>query len=197
MTASDTVSFDYAGWREAMRRYAARLTDEFETRFGYPPGEQVVGDPTDVAIMDNTFPSHPAPVPETLLDFYREVSRVSLPDVWVGYFIAPLERVLDGLDGGDPVHMGGRWNTPIITFGSDGGGTMFALGMPQGTPVYVLPEGAVHDQVYEDSALPRIVAEDLPAFLGKLRDTMVAFLEDAPHEAGRYLTCRGGMACGY
>jgi hypothetical protein len=180
--------FDFAEWRNTTSRLAARIPDGFEEKFGYPPDDHEIAGPTDASIIDETIRDHSGSIPEVLLELYREIGEVSLPDLHVGYFIHPLERVVDGLGvGGDPLRMGGSWNVPIVVFGSDGGGAMFALGMPSGSPVYMLPEGPVRDQIYVDRMQPaRVVADDLGGFLAKLKASIEAFLA-GDIEGSRYI----------
>lgn len=160
---------DFAEWADEIRRLAAEFQAGFESRYGYPPGDHVISGPTDPAIMEEAA-SRTEAIPAVLLDFYRVCGGVSLPDVGVGYFVVPLRRVLDGLDVDDPVRMRGSWDVPIVVFGSDGGGTLFALHAESGEPAYALPSGPVHDQVYEDSLIPTsVIADDLPGFLAIVR----------------------------
>ncbi|MFI6098032.1 hypothetical protein ACIA8G_20940 [Lentzea sp. NPDC051213] len=45
--------------------------------------------------------------------------------------------------GTHPVRLDGRESIDVVTFGSDGGGTLFALGLPDGAPGYLLPPSGV------------------------------------------------------
>lgn len=160
---------DFAEWADETRMLAAEFQAGFESRYGYPPGDHVVSGPTDPSIIEEAA-SRADAIPVVLLDFYRMCGEVSLPDVGVGYFVVPLRRVLDGLDGDDPVRMRGSWDLPIVVFGSDGGGTLFALHAGSGEPAYALPPGPVHAQVYADSLTPAsVIADDLPGFLAIVR----------------------------
>ncbi|USX48966.1 hypothetical protein [Lentzea sp. HUAS12] len=49
------------------------------------------------------------------------------------------EQWLSSMDGRWPVRLDGPERIDVVSFGSDGGGTQFALGLPDGAPVYALP----------------------------------------------------------
>lgn len=163
--------FDYADWRDRTRVLAQRYQVNFEERFGYEPDDHTIGIPTGGDVIEEALRDCGDVMPSALIDFYRVCSEVSLPDLHAGYFISPLRRVIDGIAADDPVRMGGRWGKLIATFGSDGGGTLFALELGPGGPVYSLPPGRVDNQVYEEAATTpaTAIATDLPEFLMKLQ----------------------------
>ncbi|MEU4681086.1 SMI1/KNR4 family protein [Micromonospora sp. NPDC023737] len=171
---------DYNAWRDSMRRLTREIETNFELRFGYPPDVQYVGGPTSQEDIDEAQAQIVA-LPEELLRFYAHISEVSLPDVDSGYFIHSLRRVLDGRARADPIRIGAQWNLRISAFGSDGGGTLYALGSGDGGPgpVYALAPGPVRDQVYEDELGAVRLADDFNQFLLWLHAKTATFLGDS------------------
>ncbi|MEU7525111.1 hypothetical protein AB0A74_05210 [Saccharothrix sp. NPDC042600] len=160
------TGFDSDGWRADMAHAVNHLLLHFQARFGYPPDEQTIGGP---AAADELARASGV-LPEQLLTFYRHVSEVDLPDVFNGFFIHPLNTVLANLpDPLTPKHAPGLTDSSLVVFGSDGGGTLFALGTEDGV-VYVLPVGEIRDGAYlGGGAEPgRAVFQDLWDFLGWL-----------------------------
>ncbi|MGI5506291.1 hypothetical protein [Lentzea sp. CA-135723] len=165
--------FDYERWLTSMNELATRMTAGFQEKFGFPPYENGVeraeGEPEGLEAL-------PAP----LAEFYRHVAEVSLMNVFVGYAVWPAQHTISGLQGVQPIRLEGPGTVDVVTFGSDGGGTLFALGLPAGAPVYLLPPSGVdRSGVYDNSdSRAKVVATTLPEFLGKLHDV----LEDVVHD---------------
>jgi hypothetical protein len=166
------ADFDYETWANTVRESLASLVDVFETRYGYPPDRNVVevasgGISTDQASV----------LPESLGKLYTHFAELSLPDVHVGYFVHPLAKTLAGLDGSLPTEVRGIETFSIVTFGSDGGGSLFAVKSPEGAPVYLLPPGEVRDGVYIDNeSRARVVASTVPEFLKRLGGMIESYL---------------------
>ncbi|WP_097323002.1 hypothetical protein [Paractinoplanes atraurantiacus] len=101
---------------------------------------------------------------DALLAFHRVVAEVRLPDAGIGYWIH--RPPLPGEDPGHPRRLSdGR---PVVVFGSDGGGALFALPGGADGPVLRLSGGALLGETYDaDCAVE--VAADLRAFLTFLR----------------------------
>ncbi|MEU0880188.1 hypothetical protein ABZ345_16430 [Lentzea sp. NPDC005914] len=158
--------FDYERWITSMNGLADRLVAGFEEKFGYPPGENKVTPATEPV------PDGVDDLPAPLAEFYRHVAEVSLPDLQNGYFISNARHTVGGRDGRQIVRVEGALTSDLVTFGADGGGTHFALGLPDGAPVYQLPPGAVDRRgVYDDwDSRVRVVAASLPEFLTALHD---------------------------
>jgi hypothetical protein len=166
--------FDHERWIASMNELAAELTAGFQARFGYPPDENKVTPAT-------------GPLPEgveqllaPLAEFYRHVEQVSLPDLQNAYFVSMAQATVNGRDGRLPVRIEGPITADVVSFGSDGGGTLFALGLPDGAPVYMLPPSGFDDAgVYDDhDSRVRVVAANLPEFLEKLQVMLDDFLHD-------------------
>jgi hypothetical protein len=75
-------------------------------------------------------------------------------------------------------HVTGRHQADVVVFASDGGGTLFALASPTGSPVYRLPPGKVIAGIYETNDPDfNVVATDLGSFLARLGHAVQSFAE--------------------
>lgn len=167
------TEFDYAAWRTSIEQLLAPAMDNFTARFGYPPddNEVVPASPENVAVAEKSADV----VPGVLVDFYRHFSEVSLPDVHNGLFIHPLRQVLANETNGTPVRAPQLTDGAIVVFGSDGGGTLFALA-ETGAPVYFLPPGAVADGVYRGGLQePAVLTATFTDFLDWLTSVVAGF----------------------
>jgi hypothetical protein len=162
--------FDYERWLTSMDDLSARFVSGFIEKFGYPPGEN------GVSRAAGPLPDGVDELPAPLAEFYRHVSEVSLPDLQHGYFVSAARAVVNGRDGRLPVRIEGSDGTDVVSFGSNGGGTHFALGLLAGAPVYALPPSAVDRRgVYDNhDSQARVVAATLPEFLTKLHDLLAS-----------------------
>ncbi|GAA2475166.1 hypothetical protein [Winogradskya humida] len=132
-----------AAWRDDLDSRLQPFFAGFERIHGYPPG--------DNRIVAATSGEVDATVPHSLIDFYRVIEEVSLPDVGNGYWIHPADHDFSG-----------------GVFASDGGGILFAV-RADGT---VWRSGtASRDGEFEP------VAEDLKDFLDQLRRAVIRFIE--------------------
>jgi hypothetical protein len=162
---------DYGVWRAAIRDACDDLLRDFEARFGYEPGEHTVAGPTAAEVVAA---AETAGLPKPLTEFYRHVGEVSLPDAFIGFFVHPLRLVLANPTNGMPVRAPGLTDADIVVFGSDGGGQLFAVDSA-GSPVYLLPTGAIRDGAYLGGGLPgRVLAATFPDFLDWLLDAVRA-----------------------
>ncbi|GAB3329678.1 hypothetical protein RMN56_28340 [Micromonospora halotolerans] len=156
-------------WREDVTACLDRLLPGFEVRLGYPPGRHMVGGMAGeerFASLASTRPSG------DLLEWYRQVREVSLPDIGSGYFVHDPGLVVRR----EVASVRGRFTADVVVFASDGGGTLFAVSAVTGSPVYRLPAGEIVAGVYRSDD-PRfdVVAEDLTGFLDRLHDAVEVF----------------------
>ena len=162
-------------WVEEMREL---LTELAAADVGYEP---------DANQVLPVFTSQ-APVPEPLRPFYAACNGVSLPDVFVGYFIDTRERVAAAAARGEPVRIVGFLERPIHVFGTDGGGGRFALDTDDGSIYYLASSGGLEDGRYiaeKDFGRPRRVAGSVSEFFELLKDDVRAFVRG--ERAHRYL----------
>lgn len=164
-------SFDYERWITSMNELAGVLTDGFEERFGYAPDDNVVTPATE-PLPAELAEALPAP----LIEFHRHVAEAWLMNLSNGYRLHDVRHTVEGRDGRQPVRIEGPVAADVITFGSDGGGSLFALGLPDGAPVYLLPPSALDRAgVYDNhDSRARVVAATLPEFLTKLHDFLAS-----------------------
>ncbi|WP_156077551.1 SMI1/KNR4 family protein [Saccharothrix sp. NRRL B-16314] len=164
------TAFDYELWLTSVNDLAARFVSGFAEKFGYPPDENKAR-PAFGPLPDGVMQ-----LPAPLVEFYRHVAEVSLPDVHIGYFVSMAQATVNGRDGRLPVRIEGAASIDVVTFGSDGGGTYFALGLPDGAPVYRMPPSAVdREGVYDNrDSRVQVVAATLPEFLTKLHNLLVS-----------------------
>lgn len=164
------ASFDCVAWRTSVERLLEPLLANFADRFGYAPGENAViaASPESSAAASKSSGAGP----EVLAEFYHHISKVSLPDVHNGLFVHPLSQVLANETNGMPVRAPRLTEEAIVVFGSDGGGSLFALG-ESGAPVYFLPPGAVMEGVYSGGLQePKVLSATFAEFLDWMRSVV-------------------------
>lgn len=80
----------------------------------------------------------------------------------------------------------------MVVFAGDGGGTLYALYSPTGSPVYRLPPGSVIAGIYESGNLEfDVVAPDLASFLARLRHAVESFAETSAITTSNTISPRG------
>jgi hypothetical protein len=164
-------------WRTEVQTTLRSLLPRFEQVFGYPPGHNelaAAADPADIASLA----THDDPrVPDDLLAFYQVIGEVSLADIGNGYFIHRPDLVL-GHATGLLRRVTGRHTDAVVVFGSDGGGTLYALAAGSGSPVYRLPPDRIVEGTYaSDQDGFRVVAGNLWDFLDQLRHAIQRFAD--------------------
>ncbi|MET7356830.1 hypothetical protein ABZS76_00135 [Streptomyces sp. NPDC005562] len=170
-----------AHWLGRMEGYANAFTEQFEAKFGYPPDENFVSraaEPLPPALDEL---SGVEGVPQDLVNFYRQVGEVSLPDLESGFFIQPVDRTLSGIRGDLPTRITGGRDDSVVVFGSDGGGALYALSSADGSTVYRLPPARVEGSVYTEGPLPcEVVATTLADHLTTLERELKSHLDPTP-----------------
>ena len=125
---------------------AARAFDRVDLT--YPKGTNAVlpandsDDPDTVALLRRLRESDLA----SLEVFYHHAGGISLPDVGSGLFIHSPAQILRELDRGAPLHLWKIDGPRVFPFGSDGGGSLFAMGMD--AQVLQLTPAAISEGVY-------------------------------------------------
>ncbi|MEO3822010.1 hypothetical protein [Plantactinospora sp. B24E8] len=165
-------------WRAALRTATAAAILDFETRYGYPPGDNGVSEPETAGVA--LVAAAGLAIPADLRKLYAVVGAVDLPDVGNGFFLHSVAQ----LAGGDLRQVRGRHDADVVVFASDGGGTRYALATPVGAPVYRLPAGQVVGGVYtSDDPCFGMAAPDLATFLAGLLRAVEEFARSGatPH----------------
>ena len=146
---------------------------------GYPIGKHVIFPPADKTMLAQLLQKTGLDSTLPLVTFYVYCDGISLPDVHNGYFIHSVERILSGLEKGEPTRLATHLTDAIVVFGSDGGGGRFATRTNAPTEVLYLPLGSVHNSIFDDERTPAIVlAPGFLAFLSRLEADINAFLAD-------------------
>ncbi|MEQ8676334.1 MAG: SMI1/KNR4 family protein [Aggregatilineales bacterium] len=128
-------------------------------------------------------------LPDSLASFYSHIDEISLPDVYVGYFVMTVKNVSQfSKEGRIPTGIQREdHREPIIAFGSTGGGDIFAVPQKTGEPVYFLPSYGVTGATFRADINPvYIVADNLDTFLKKIVLDIQALMERKPD--WQYLT---------
>jgi hypothetical protein len=169
---------DISVWATEMSASLRRFEAQLEDQYGYQvePGSNIV------TLSGTSIPWAPLKnLPRPLTRFYDVVAHASLMDVHIGYAIHPA-TTLSG--GGDPAYPGRIEANgdidEIVTFGSDGGGGLFAMVRDDGRIVH-LPPSDVRERIWfaRPDAHPCDVAVDLDAFLRRLLDVVDDLIESS------------------
>jgi len=144
-----------AEWRVSVTVKADQLLETFQSRFGFEPGRNRLGPPAAEQALASLQAIVPRPAAD-LIDFYRCIGQVSLPDVGNGYFIGPPHEL------------------DVLVFGSDGGGALYAVPAAKPGPVYRLRECRIKNGIAIAGDI-QIVAVDYRTFLQRLQIAVEAF----------------------
>jgi hypothetical protein len=146
------------------------LAELADLDFGYPLDTNEVLAPQ---------PSPPK-VPAGLEDLYGVCDGVSMPDVYVGYFLDSAAEAASRPSRGEPTEIQGTTRIPISVFGTDGGGgNRFAIG-PGGSIYYLPSSGAVLKGTFHEDHLVKasVKAATLLDFLWLMYGDVKAFIND-------------------
>ncbi|MBC9819698.1 hypothetical protein [Terrabacter sp. MAHUQ-38] len=161
---------DLDAWVDRVRHSTSQLLEGFEERLGYPPDRNVVitAPGRDGSRLSGQL-KHDAVAPPSVLEFFDAIEEVSLPDVWNGYFLGPVSRLIATHAERAPrwLMLDGR-QVEILVIGSDGGGALYVVGTDEDGAVFRVEEGAVTDGVL------RAATEDQ---IRRLSTTFAGFLE--------------------
>src|SRR4030088_1431479 len=90
---------DWTAWRERMSRLTDEFAGRFEPHFGYPAEGNSIDAPDPPEELRRLVDNGTVEVHPDLVDFYRAVGAVWLPDLDNGYYIHSATRVANGIDG--------------------------------------------------------------------------------------------------
>jgi hypothetical protein len=143
--------------------------------FGYPLGENIIRSAEGRKYSISELGTSCA---KWLVPLYSVCDGLSFPDVHVGYFIKPLERVLSFDRSSEPDRVILDREIAVVPIGSTGGGALFVVDCEHGS-VLLLPPGPLHDGRYDGTrAMIKVVAESVPRFLEALLDDVRAFVKN-------------------
>jgi hypothetical protein len=141
----------------------------FEGALGHPPGENQValarrpGGTVLVGAIGHG-------VPTGIAEFFDVVEEVSLPDVWNGYFVGPVDRVISAYESESPrsITVDGGVHE-VLVIGSDGGSALYCSAMREPGPVFRLDQVSIrHGIGTTPPGFTRELAPDFPGFLDAL-----------------------------
>lgn len=157
---------DLNSWIQRVRVNVESLMQGFEERFGYAPSDNLViagGDRNSAALQHQVG----GRVPVAIVEFFDAVEAVSLPDVWNGYFLGPVDRVVSAYvdEGPRSITVEGELQA-VLLIGSDGGGALYCASMEEPAPVFRLDQVSIRDGVATTPpGFTRRLAPDFPGFL--------------------------------
>jgi hypothetical protein len=180
MTVSTAIGEDdfmdrdwLAEWRVSVTAQVGQLLETFQSRFGFEPGLNQLGPPAADQALASLQAIVPRPAAD-LIDFYRRIGQVSLPDVGNGYFIHPADLVARQATAAEPGRIGPPHELDVLVFGSDGGGALYAVPAAKPGPVYRLRECSVKDGIALAADI-QIIAADYRTFLRRLEIAVETF----------------------
>ena len=146
--------------------------------FGYPPGDNVVM-PAKRASGDVLRDGLQGRAPSAVADFFDIIEEVTLPDVWNGYFLGPVERVVSAHVDESPRYIDiGPERSEVLVVGSDGGGALYCALVREPAPVFRLDQVSIRQGVATTPpGCVRQLAPDFPAFLDALAFAIEAAAE--------------------
>ena len=174
---NDRAGCDYTAWRGEVERLLAQLK---EIDFGYPFGENTLREPALDDQVVTTLEQIGLTDATDLLGFYSVCNGLNWPDVHNGYFIKQHESLRRSTDEYEPTRIEGNVGGAIVTIGSSGGGSLFAIRKNE-CDVVVLPAGRIERNIYFDSeGAVRVVATRFAALTDALLHDLGAFVHDVP-----------------
>lgn len=176
-------AFDLAAWQADVQSYLDRL-NERERRQHKPDYVEISEflPPAHLELLAVLEEKLGRPLPDGFKQFHTQVGAVEWSRVYNGYWIVPLDITLRAIERFDlPTLLKNGTEIPILVFGSDGAGQMFALYLDEAHygSVYYLPHGINEGGTYErDPDFPPLrLATSFFGFLQRLRDDLVAEVE--------------------
>lgn len=167
---------DLEQWLDDVNAWLRKLTN---VDLGYPQGNNEI---RYAAAKERVRAAGDEPLLSLeLRTFYQVCDGASLPDIRNGYFIRSFADLRRGAESDDPtVIAGGPYKGPIIIFGSDGGGGLFAFRADEGD-VLLLRGGQIAGRAYCDRGRnAERIAVSFDEFLLRLLSDISAFVEDTP-----------------
>jgi hypothetical protein len=160
---------------EAIDQIKATLPDLYQIDFGYPLGDNVVRDPDRRGRSDAFMSKRGSHWLEPL---YLACDGLSLPDVHLGYFLKPVNKVATSNLSSEPETVVGEQEISVLAFGSAGDGSLFVVDCDRGR-VLLLGPGHMREGRYDESTgKVKEVAATVPQFLERLYCDLRAFIND-------------------
>ncbi|MEO3753784.1 DUF4259 domain-containing protein [Streptomyces sp. B6B3] len=175
-----------AGWLDSLVGELAHRAVEFERTFaqrhGVPPGRHLVtraGRDAATATEEVERRLTAAGAPAALLELYRRVAEISLPDLGDGVFVRPAADVADGIDAGRlPTELTGDFRDGVVAFGAEGADALLAVSTSSGAVYRLVDADDADDEAGGDGdeeEAVQVVADNLWGFLDDLRARFARF----------------------
>ncbi len=155
------------------------LLDELsKIDFGYPLGTNAIRSVARPDTVADVLTAAGECAVKWLVPLYSACDGLSFPDVHVGYFIKPLQRVISFDRSSEPDTLLLDREIAVLPVGSTGGGGLFVVRCEDGC-VLLLPPGPMKNGRYEGTkAKVKEVAKTVPEFLELLLADLRAFVND-------------------
>ncbi|MEV4140028.1 SMI1/KNR4 family protein [Dactylosporangium sp. NPDC049742] len=172
-----------AGWKASIEAAVTRALRDIVSTFPFEPDTHTLGPPAsqaELAALRSRLPW----IPEDLVAVCGSVGEVVLPDIANGLFMFEPDYILNmpDHDDGRPDRIGWPFEreVDVVVFGSDGGGTLYAVAAGATGRVFRLRECSYLAGVYEGvlNVDVTVVAESLDDFLGRLLHAVTVFADD-------------------
>ncbi len=151
-----------------------------EVDFGYSLDENIIRPPKREDYTQLTLSNSGYSDNQMLYNFYLECDGLSWPDVHNGYFIHSVEKLneKEQRKSNLPTKISGIYRSPILVFGSDGGGGLFAV-RKQYNDILYLPNGLIQEGIFDgETANIKKIGDNFSEFLEKLLSDLEAFVFD-------------------
>lgn len=165
-----------------MKKWLAEMENQLVSLknldLGYPQGNNFILPPDDKNLLDELLKITELKLPEELINFYRECGGVNLPDIWNGYFIFSLAKIIASIQNATlPTKINGTYQGAILVFAADGGGNLFAIHLTKSPVILYLPSESIQDDTITHAYLrPKDVSNNFSDFLLRLIEDTQAFI---------------------
>ncbi len=163
----------------SMQKMKARLSELSKIDVGYPLGENVVREASRSSGLPTAFLSMNGS--KWLCTLYSVCDGLSFPDVHVGYFVKPLERVMSCDRQSEPDTVILDREISVLPFGSTGGGSLFVVGCERGDVMLLPPALLSGGRYHGKEGVVIEVAATVPLFFERLLADLTAFVNDEQH----------------
>jgi hypothetical protein len=164
-------------WATRLQAAVDRALREVVSQFPFEASDHRVG-PAVSATELGLLRRRVSWMPDDLIALHRHVGPVTLPDINNGFFLYPVDRLLDVLDQqGRPDRIGEPFteHIDVIAFGSNGGGDLYAMAVTDGR-VFRIQDASYVGGVYDGTNRGvTVVGTDLSDFLERLLDAVTGF----------------------
>lgn len=147
---------------------------------GYPQGENKILVPTAADVIETSLMNADLLHHQDIRTFFNACNGMSLPDVYVGYFLNKVESLAPKGKPYEVLEVLGSFAGGVVVLGSSGGGDLFVL-RRNDNDVLLLPPGLVSNGAYDNTdARGSQLATGFGSFLQRLAEDVRAFVNNKP-----------------